>query len=79
MVDYAPALKKLLKEGGCWFDRQGKDDHEIWYSPDTKRKFPVDGQDQIAGHRQRGAKAGRIAEGLLRTWLADATTGQNLA
>jgi hypothetical protein len=42
MVDYAPALKKLLKEGGCRFDRQGKGDHEIWYSPHTNRKFPVD-------------------------------------
>jgi hypothetical protein len=40
MVDYAPALKKLLKENGCWFDRQGKGDHEIWYSPHTNRKFP---------------------------------------
>jgi hypothetical protein len=36
MVDYAPALKKL-KESGCWFDRQGKADHEIWYSPHTNR------------------------------------------
>jgi hypothetical protein len=42
MADYAPALKRLLKEGGCRFDRQGKGDHEIWYSPHTKRKFPVD-------------------------------------
>jgi hypothetical protein len=30
MVDYAPALKKLLKDSGCRFDRQGKGDHEIW-------------------------------------------------
>jgi hypothetical protein len=37
MVDYAPGLKKRLKESGCWFDRQGKGD-----SPHTKRKFPVD-------------------------------------
>jgi hypothetical protein len=42
MVDYAPGLKKRLKESGCWFDRQGKGDHEIWYSPHTNRKFPVD-------------------------------------
>jgi hypothetical protein len=40
MVDYTPALKKRLKEGDCWFERQGKGDHEIWYSPHTKR--PVD-------------------------------------
>jgi hypothetical protein len=32
MADYAPAVKKLLKEDGCWLDRQGKGDHEIWCS-----------------------------------------------
>jgi predicted RNA binding protein YcfA (HicA-like mRNA interferase family) len=42
MADYAPAVKKHLKENGCWFDRQGKGDHEIWCSPHTDRKFPVD-------------------------------------
>jgi predicted RNA binding protein YcfA (HicA-like mRNA interferase family) len=42
MADYAPAVKKLLKEDGCWRDRQGKGDHEIWCSPRTDRKFTVD-------------------------------------
>jgi hypothetical protein len=42
MADYSPAVKKLLEEAGCWLDRQGKGDHEIWYSPRTGRKFPVD-------------------------------------
>lgn len=42
MADYAPALKKLLKEGGCCLDRQARGDHELWYSPQTDRKFPVD-------------------------------------
>jgi hypothetical protein len=42
MVDYAPAVKKRLKQSGCWPERQGKGDHEIWYSPKTDRKFPVD-------------------------------------
>nr|WP_244999211.1 type II toxin-antitoxin system HicA family toxin [Chromobacterium subtsugae] len=32
-----------MKEYGCSFDRQGKGDHEIWYSPITQTKFPVDG------------------------------------
>jgi hypothetical protein len=42
MVDYAPALKKLLRENGCWFDRQGKGDHDDLVQPHTNRKFPVD-------------------------------------
>ncbi|HIK18472.1 MAG TPA: type II toxin-antitoxin system HicA family toxin [Leptolyngbyaceae cyanobacterium M33_DOE_097] len=37
-----PALKKLLSEAGCVFERQGKGDHEIWYSPITERRFVVD-------------------------------------
>lgn len=27
---------------GCYFHRDGKGDHEIWYSPITKRYFTVD-------------------------------------
>ncbi|MCL6433956.1 MAG: type II toxin-antitoxin system HicA family toxin [Leptolyngbyaceae cyanobacterium HOT.MB2.61] len=38
-----PALKKLLTEAGCSFERQGKGDHEIWYSPMTDRRFVIDG------------------------------------
>jgi hypothetical protein len=42
MVDYALLLKRLLREHDCYCERQGKGDHEIWYSPITKRRFPVD-------------------------------------
>ena len=42
MADYSPEVKKILRENGCGFDRAGKGDHEIWFSPITKRKFPVD-------------------------------------
>lgn len=38
-----PALKKLLLDAGCVFERQGKGDHEIWYSPINERRFVVDG------------------------------------
>ena len=38
----ARTLKKLLREAGYHYDRPGKGDHEIWYSPITDRKFPVD-------------------------------------
>jgi hypothetical protein len=42
MADYGPKLRALLKQAGCRFDRAGKGDHEIWHSPVTERRFPVD-------------------------------------
>lgn len=42
MADYSPEVKTILRAHGCKFDRPGKEDHEIWYSPITKKKFPVD-------------------------------------
>jgi hypothetical protein len=39
---FTPALKRLLRDHGCRFDRQGKGDHEIWYSPITNARFVVD-------------------------------------
>ncbi|MGB8816249.1 MAG: type II toxin-antitoxin system HicA family toxin [Minisyncoccia bacterium] len=44
-----PALKKLLSAAGCYFERQGKGDHEIWYSPLTERRFVVDNTIAILG------------------------------
>jgi hypothetical protein len=43
MSDYTPELKKMLRESGCRFDRQGSGDHEIWINPITGIKFVVDG------------------------------------
>jgi hypothetical protein len=37
-----PKLKKILTEAGCYFERPGKGDHDIWYSPLTQRCFVVD-------------------------------------
>ena len=42
MDNYTPLVKKLLRKNGCYFERQGKGDHEIWYSPLTERRFVVD-------------------------------------
>lgn len=42
MSDYARKLKELLKSAGCRFERQGKGDHEIWFSPISGIRFPVD-------------------------------------
>ncbi|MDP2829704.1 MAG: type II toxin-antitoxin system HicA family toxin [Sulfuricellaceae bacterium] len=38
----APELKRLLSEAGCRFERHGKGDHDIWFSPHTVVRFPVD-------------------------------------
>jgi len=37
-----PKLKKILTEAGCYFERPGKGDHDIWYSPITQRRLVVD-------------------------------------
>jgi HicA toxin of bacterial toxin-antitoxin, len=42
-ASFTAELKKLLLNAGCSFERQGKGDHEIWYSPVTERRFVVDG------------------------------------
>ncbi|MEM8861444.1 MAG: type II toxin-antitoxin system HicA family toxin [Chloroflexota bacterium] len=39
---FTPQLKKILSDAGCYFERQGKGDHEIWYSPITQKRFVVD-------------------------------------
>lgn len=39
---FTPEVIKTLKAGGCSFYRQGKGDHEIWFSPINNRKFTVD-------------------------------------
>lgn len=42
MADFTPDLKRALRDAGCRFDRKGKGDHEIWYSPITNVRFVVD-------------------------------------
>ena len=44
MKEYGKAVRDLLKANGCYFVRYGKGDHEIWYSPITKRNVTVDGK-----------------------------------
>ncbi|MDR2166474.1 MAG: type II toxin-antitoxin system HicA family toxin [Clostridiales bacterium] len=43
MADYTRKVKNLLSKNGCKFVRNGKGDHQIWYSPITNRNFTVDG------------------------------------
>ena len=42
MADYTPELRPILRAAGCRFERPGKGDHEIWFSPIAARRFPVD-------------------------------------
>lgn len=30
---FTPRVKDVLRAGGCRFDRQGKGDHETWWTP----------------------------------------------
>jgi HicA toxin of bacterial toxin-antitoxin, len=39
---FTPELMRLLRAAGCRFERPGKGDHDIWYSPITNLRFPVD-------------------------------------
>lgn len=34
-------LTAILKDAGCYFQREGKGNHEIWFSPKSKRTFTV--------------------------------------
>jgi HicA toxin of bacterial toxin-antitoxin, len=42
MAGYEGEVRKFLQEHGCRFERAGKGDHEIWWSPITKRHVTVD-------------------------------------
>jgi hypothetical protein len=39
---FGPELKRKLRAQGCVFVRTAKGDHEVWYSPITKRNITVD-------------------------------------
>jgi hypothetical protein len=42
MPSFEKEVRKILAEYDCAFHRQGKGDHEIWFSPISKRYFTVD-------------------------------------
>lgn len=39
-----PELNRKLRDAGCRFERHGKGDHEVWYSPRTQRRFVLGNQ-----------------------------------
>lgn len=43
MNDFTRAVRQALSDAGCHFKRQGRGDHEIWFSPLNGRSFTVDG------------------------------------
>jgi predicted RNA binding protein YcfA (HicA-like mRNA interferase family) len=42
MASWTADVKDALRSAGCYFERQGKGDHEIWFSPHSGKRFPVD-------------------------------------
>jgi predicted RNA binding protein YcfA (HicA-like mRNA interferase family) len=42
VTDFAPDVRKILRQSGCWLVRQGRGDHEIWKSPHSDKPFTVD-------------------------------------
>jgi hypothetical protein len=41
MAEYERKVRLKLSEQGCTFQRHGKGDHDIWYSPLSHQQFPV--------------------------------------
>jgi hypothetical protein len=42
MADYEAKVRGILAQNGCYFQRHGKGDHDIWYSPITGLSITVD-------------------------------------
>ena len=42
MASYTRSVKRILRQADCTFFRQGRGDHEIWFSPVSGKTFPVD-------------------------------------
>jgi len=42
LAGFYKELVAILEAAGCYFVRQGKGDHSIWYSPISNRNFTVD-------------------------------------
>lgn len=56
MAGFYRELCEALRDGGCYFLKEGKGDHEIWFSPITNRNVIVD----------KGVKIKHTANGALK-------------
>jgi HicA toxin of bacterial toxin-antitoxin, len=54
--DYGKAVRKILAEHGCEFQRHGRGDHDVWFSPLAMRPLTV----------PRKIKSRHTANGILR-------------
>lgn len=41
MVNYYKKTTKILENNNCYFKRQGKGSHEMWFSPITNKSITV--------------------------------------
>jgi hypothetical protein len=62
MASFTPVVKDILKRHLCRYDRPGKGDHEIWYSPINNHKFSVDHKITSRGLAQTVLKQAGITE-----------------
>lgn len=44
MAEYEKRVREILAQNGCYLQRHGKGDHDMWFSPITNRKVVVDGK-----------------------------------
>ena len=42
MAEYEKQVRAVLSKHGCYFQRRGRGEHDIWYSPEKDHSFPVD-------------------------------------
>lgn len=42
MASYTRQVKEILRRHKCKYDRAGKGDHEVWFSPINNHKLAVD-------------------------------------
>ena len=64
-------LKDILRENGCFFVRQGRGDHEIWESPVSGKRFPVDSNIKSRHTANAVAEAGGPAKDVLTSESVD--------
>ncbi len=62
---FGKAVRDKLAAEGCTFQRRGRGDHDIWYSPIAKRSITVDHVIKSRHTRQRNFKASGHRQSLL--------------
>jgi len=42
VAEYEKKVRAVLHEHDCYLVRRGKGDHDVWFSPISNARFPVD-------------------------------------